>query len=150
MDIQPQSKLQLIGVDFYEVSFFAQQPFNPDMEGSPQIQMEVNPGVRYPVDNKEVFQIILKTKLEVESHFSLQVSALGTFQLADLTEETERKLFVNVNAPAIVFPYVRAFIATLTANLGGVTNGAIHLPPQFFQGDIPEVFPDQTSHEITG
>ena len=149
MDVQPQIKLQLLGVEFYEVSFIARQPFNPHFEGAPEIQVDMTPGVRYPDEDRSVFQIVLKIKLEAESHFTLQVSALGTFQLGDLPDEAERKQFVSANAPAIVFPYVRAFIATLTANLGKVTNGASHGPPQFLQGDIPEVFPDQTSQEIT-
>lgn len=49
-----------------------------------------------------------------------------------------KKSFVNTNAPAIMFPYVRAFIAMLTSNLGNVT-GALNIPPQFFKGDLEEL-----------
>jgi preprotein translocase subunit SecB len=37
-----------------------------------------------------------------------------------------------------MFPYVRAFITTLTTNLGNVTNPLI-IPTQFFKGELEEV-----------
>jgi len=49
-----------------------------------------------------------------------------------------KKVFVNINAPAIMFPYVRAFITTLTTNLGNVTSPLI-IPTQFFKGELEEV-----------
>jgi preprotein translocase subunit SecB len=49
-----------------------------------------------------------------------------------------KKVFVDINAPAIMFPYVRAFITTLTTNLGNVTSPLI-IPTQFFKGELEEV-----------
>jgi preprotein translocase subunit SecB len=49
-----------------------------------------------------------------------------------------KKSSVNTNAPAILFLYVRAFIAKLTSNLGN-GSGALNIPPQFFKGDLEEL-----------
>lgn len=55
-----------------------------------------------------------------------------------LTKIKEETKIVNSNSPAIMFPYVRAFISTLTTNLGNVT-GPLLIPTQFFRGELEEV-----------
>ncbi len=40
-----------------------------------------------------------------------------------------------------MFPYVRAFVTTLTSNLGNVT-GSLTIPTQFFHGELPEIGQD--------
>jgi preprotein translocase subunit SecB len=42
---------------------------------------------------------------------------------------------MNINAPAIMFPYIRAFISNLTSNLGNIIQ-TITLPPYFFGKEI--------------
>lgn len=37
-----------------------------------------------------------------------------------------------------MFPYIRSFITTLTANLGDVT-GTLTIPTQFFKGELKEI-----------
>jgi preprotein translocase subunit SecB len=72
--------------------------------------------------------------------------AVGNFEISsdEVTEEI-RKTLINANATAIMFPYIRAFIATFTANLGHTT-GAIDIPTKFFKGNIKEFSP--TAEEI--
>jgi preprotein translocase subunit SecB len=78
--------------------------------------------------------------LKAEKYFSLSLLAVGSFSLnIDSEKEPElKKQFVNVNAPAIMFPYIRAFITTFTASLGNVT-GAIIVPTKFFKGKLDEL-----------
>lgn len=47
--------------------------------------------------------------------FSFSISATGHFQI-DTENPDEVKAFLNVNAVAILFPYVRALVTTYTAN----------------------------------
>ncbi len=72
-----------------------------------------------------------------ENYFHLNLFAVGTFQISNIPDENInlRSNFVNANAPAIMFPYIRAFISTLTSNVGAAAV-PITLPTQFFKGDL--------------
>jgi len=133
MEVGKQTKLIFHGVDILNVNFDA---FSPPQEA---LNIDVNcvPKVFYPIDNKNIFKIVMDIDLRDERYFELKVRAIGSFELdSELTEEL-RKNFVNSNAPAIMFPYIRSFISTLTANLGNVV-GPVIIPTQFFRGDLEE------------
>ena len=93
----------------------------------------------YPKDQADYFKIIQEIKLSSDKYFSLFILAVGTFELKANLDEKIRKSFININAPAIMFPYIRSFISTLTANLGNVT-GPLTIPTQFFKGELEEIF----------
>ena len=77
-----------------------------------------------------------------ENYFDLNLVGIGNFEFDKNFEDIDlKKTFVNANAPAIMFPYVRSFITTLSTNLGNVT-GSLIIPTQFFQGDLPEMIID--------
>ncbi len=76
-------------------------------------------------------------ELNVEKYFSLTLVAVGTFELDSELDDVLRKGFVNSNAPAIMFPYVRSFISTLTANMGNSV-GTIVIPTQLFTRELEE------------
>ncbi|MBC7555101.1 MAG: protein-export chaperone SecB [Taibaiella sp.] len=83
----------------------------------------------------------MSVTLFAENHFSLLVTGVGTFQISgdeDEIGDEERNGLINFNATAIMFPYLRAFITTLTSNLGDVTSPII-LPTRFFKGDLEVV-----------
>ena len=135
MEITNQPKLMFHGVDFVNIKF---NTFN-QYDNKSGIDLNIEPKVFYSKDNDLIFKIIMDTTLHSERFFDLNIVAVGTFELDKEFEETDlRKVFVNTNAPAIMFPYVRAFITTLTSNLGNVT-GALTVPTQFFQGDLAEI-----------
>ncbi len=73
--------------------------------------------------------------------FELSLTAIGSFQIEGEVDEKVRGSFLNTNSPAIMFPYVRAFISILTTNMGIATKSII-LPPHFFKGEIP-VIPEE-------
>jgi preprotein translocase subunit SecB len=76
--------------------------------------------------------------LKSKDCFELALRAVGNFELEQDIDEKLKKSFVNANAPAIMFPYVRSFITTLTSNLGNVI-GPLLIPIQFFQGELNEL-----------
>ncbi len=86
-----------------------------------------------------MFRIIMEVRLTCEGSFNLILNAVGEFYFDHgVTDEKLKKSFVNVNAPAIMFPYVRSFVSTLTSNLGGVLTSLV-IPTQFFHGELEEV-----------
>jgi preprotein translocase subunit SecB len=81
--------------------------------------------------------IHLYLKLILESGNALDVEYAGNFDVNEpetdgfcVTDEVLKKPFIQVNAPAIAYPFLRAFVSTLcvTAGCGGVI-----IPPINFQ-----------------
>lgn len=134
MNASPQSKLTFNGVDIVDIQLSAIRPH----EAGKQIQFDVTPHVFYPQEEPNKFRIVVDAQLRSEGFFSLGVRAIGYFELDPETEQEHRKDFINRNSVAIVFPYLRAFIATLSANLGN-TIGQVLLPTRFFSGELPEL-----------
>lgn len=137
MEINEQIKLRFTGVDFPSISLNSMKS-HFDSETYP-IKVSIDPKVFLPKDKKNYFDILMSVDISAKDHFELNVVAIGHFQLSkeDVSDE-ERKTFVNANSPAIMFPYVRAFISTLTGNLGDVMN-CILLPTRFFKGNLEEL-----------
>ncbi len=135
MNIDEQLKLRFLGVDIVQLNFQSQKP----LEGDIKLDLEINPKVFYPKDAPHVFKIICELKLGARDFFSLDLTAIGSFVLSKEVQEDTKREFVNVNAPAIMFPYIRSFISSFTSNLGTVTGGSIILPPQFFDGELEDV-----------
>ncbi len=52
-------------------------------------------------------------------------------------DDEKKKNFINANAPAIMFPYIRAFVTTLTSNIG-LGMAPIVIPPHFFKGALED------------
>lgn len=134
MEVNKQTKLTFHGVDILNVNFNALAP----REGELKIDIKCEPKVFYPVDDYNVFKIIMDIELKDESSFELALRAVGNFEIESELNNDLRKVFVNSNAPAIMFPYIRSFISTLTANMGNVT-GTLVIPTQFFKGELEEI-----------
>lgn len=131
MLVQEQTKLQFGGVIFSKVTFEATNYYSNKAE----ISVWITPKVYYPSEASDLFQIVMNVKVASENVFKLELNAIGEFRLdKDVTDE-ERHNFINTNAPAIVFPYVRAFIANFTVSTGRMIP-PIHLPPHFFTGEL--------------
>jgi preprotein translocase subunit SecB len=66
-----------------------------------------------------------KTDLEIRikdsnSALNIEIFVIGYFEFNKDISEKEKDIFFNINAPAILFPYIRAFISTLTV-LSGIS-----------------------------
>lgn len=139
METGSQPLLQFIGVSILELSYKAEK----GLTYNDPLKLNVTPYVYYPKENKFEFQLIMDLILESEGIFNLSLTAIGTFQCNSELDEKIRTTFVNANTPAIMFPYVRAFVTTFTANIGSMLIPIV-LPPQFFKGEIEEYIPPQT------
>jgi preprotein translocase subunit SecB len=142
MSTETQIKLKFISVDFPVVNFNSEKQFLGDDE----IHIDIEPKVYLPKDDHKHFKIIQEVNIFVKETFKIFIIAIGNFELNDIEDEQLRKSFINLNAPAIMFPYIRSFISTLTANLGDVT-GTLNIPPQFFKGELPIVTEDDLAEE---
>ncbi|MCK9398998.1 MAG: protein-export chaperone SecB [Bacteroidales bacterium] len=72
------------------------------------------------------FQLTLKVKVwEKNNRFNANVTCIGFFSFAEGAKEKELSTYFYTNAPAILFPYIRSYIAALTA-LSGME--VIHIP----------------------
>lgn len=69
---------------------------------------------------KGLFTLTLITKIHNNSNkINIEVTTIGKFRFAKESIIEELQSYFYVNAPAILFPYVRAYISTLT-NLSGI------------------------------
>ena len=55
-----------------------------------------------------------------ENQFSVFASIIGFFEFDSDLDSVAKDKFFKINAPSILFPYVRAYISTLTS-LSGIT-----------------------------
>ncbi|HBI81926.1 MAG TPA: hypothetical protein DDY04_08310 [Bacteroidales bacterium] len=134
MNVEKQIKLSFHGVDILNVQFIAENILDKNVN----VDIIIKPKVFYPVNSPLEFKIIFDTQLKANGFFELKLNAIGHFSISnDVDEETQKK-FINTNAPAIMFPYVRSFITTFTSNLGNVT-GPLTIPPHFFSGQLEEL-----------
>ena len=138
MEVSNQPKLKFQGVNIINVKFSSEQPY----DGSTEINLNVDPKVFYPEKSSLDFKIFMEVSMKCEGFFNLNLLGIGSFMFDEkLQDENLKKTFINSNAPAIMFPYIRAFITTLTSNLGDVT-GPLVIPTQFFKGEIEELTMD--------
>jgi preprotein translocase subunit SecB len=136
MEIKEQISLRFKGISFPSVQLASNKPY-VETEGN-NIKIDIQPKAFIPADSPNKFQIIMNVELSADDYFNLKVTGIGSFELSEENVTPEiRKSFINANSTAIVFPYIRAFIATLTSNLGNVTT-PILLPTRFFKGDYLE------------
>ena len=66
---------------------------------------------------KLMFDVIVS---DANKTLNIEISAEGFFEFDKELNDTEKSSFFNINAPAILFPYIRAYITTLTS-LSGIT-----------------------------
>lgn len=69
-------------------------------------------------EEKRKFNLFFEIDIK-DNDFDLYIKMLFTFELdEDITEEFKVSDFPKINAPAIAFPYLRAFISNVTLQSG--------------------------------
>lgn len=139
MEIKEQPKMYFHGVDIVHLNFDSKQAFIID--GETQVDIDISPRVFYSSTEVTQFKIIMNVSLKVAGFFNIELIGIGNFEFEKELDNVNRKSLVNTNAPAIMFPYIRSFITTFTANLGTPT-GSLVIPVYFFDGDLEEVNED--------
>ncbi len=130
--IQP--KLHFLGFSVIKVEFRADQ----DAPEEEQVELGLEPAIHFRDEAKTHFDVIFKLGLEGKDRFLLRINSFGSFMLEGDVTEDEREGFVRLNAPAIVFPYLRAYVTQFTSNLG-LSMTPVVLHPMFFHGRIPDL-----------
>lgn len=73
----------------------------------------------YHDDRPREFAVIFDLKLPLETTTQLTISYLAIFETAaDITEEFKNSHFPRVNAPAVAYPYLRAFVGQFSVLAG--------------------------------
>jgi preprotein translocase subunit SecB len=90
-----------------------------DGEPDESFNVSINPsGEIFP--SRSVFQLKLEIKVyDNKEVINIDLVVLASFVFNTNIKKTELDNYFFVNAPAIVFPYVRAYLSTLT-NLSGL------------------------------
>jgi preprotein translocase subunit SecB len=142
MDVKEQINLSFLGIVIPNVVFNSFQPITIENHTQAAINLNVVPKVYYRPDDKNFFSVIMEVKVSASGYFDLSFIAIGNFNLsAGISDPQIKKGFININAPAILFPYVRSFVSTFTANLGNIMGG-LTLQTQFFTGEMEEFVPN--------
>jgi len=82
-------------------------------------KMEFSFSTAFSDENPKRFLIIFNLKLKIGSEYLLTVCHLSQFETdEDMGENERRSPFLSVNAPAIAYPFLRAFVSNLLLNSG--------------------------------
>lgn len=70
-------------------------------------------------DDSGLYKLELIVAIEDSSkNLRIDIEAIGYFKFDENLKDEDKESFFNINAPAILFPYLRAYISTLTALSG--------------------------------
>lgn len=89
-----------------------------DKKPAQKLTLDFNPrGIIFK--DKSIFQLQLGVKIKDENNvLNIEIESVANYSFDnDIKKDTLDKLFY-VNAPALLFPYIRAYISTIT-NLSG-------------------------------
>lgn len=75
--------------------------------------------VGYDNDNEKEFAIFFFVQLRSQANLKIELEYSSYFETSEqINDEFKASHFPKINAPAIAFPFLRSFIATLTVNAG--------------------------------
>jgi len=78
---------------------------------------EIDYSVEY--DTEKRFRIIFELEVGHKNDFRLEVDYIASFETSGVIDDTFKgSSFPKINAPAIAFPFLRAFVSNLTLNAG--------------------------------
>ena len=111
---QPNMKIQLKSWKVVNISFTLLDKNNYREEDT----FDLESGSYFPENLEYIFTVEFKISIKDKS-FDLFVDALFDFEIDEkITEDFKLSDFPKINAPAIAFPYLRAFISNLTLQSG--------------------------------
>lgn len=112
---QPVAQFSLQGIQVIEGHFVQAETYANDFKIHAEASGVVN-------QTNRTFQLHLHVRVyDEQERFEARVHQVGNFVFdQDLTEQTLTNYFV-LNAPALLFPFVRSYIASLTALSGYAT-----------------------------
>jgi len=107
-------------------AFVESLTFTSDNKDLDSQKMDMSYEVGYPEESNSQFAVKFNLEVNITDTTMLHVKYVIVFQAeSELTEEFKESHLTTVNAPAIGYPYLRAFVANLVLNAGF---GEAHLP----------------------
>jgi preprotein translocase subunit SecB len=110
-------QIQLNNIQFTELDY---KVANFDKSITHELNTSLGLGSLFFENDERSFAIVFNVLLEDNSKkFKLQLKAVAHFLVQDdIDDDFKKSAFIQVNAPAIAFPYIRTFISNLTLNSG--------------------------------
>ena len=91
---------------------------NDDIKNRPELSIKFSPSGIINRNDK-VFQLHLDIEIKDEGGFiNIEVSSFANFHFEDNLEQDTLDNFFYINASALIFPYIRAYISALTTLSG--------------------------------
>ncbi len=92
-------------------------------------------------ENENLFRTVFIINITGQNNsFSLQVQAMGNFEILGKIPKNVKDNYLNISSPSIIYPYVRAYISNITLQSG---MNPITIPPMNFAAN-----PDKGKKEI--
>lgn len=89
-----------------------------DEENTVEDSFGLKTGHHFPENNNKAFAIVFDIEIE-DKKFKIELNVIFWFDVdEEISEEFKAGHFPKVNAPAISFPYLRAYISNLTLQSG--------------------------------
>jgi preprotein translocase subunit SecB len=109
--------IRLIDVQFTEIDCKIKS-FDKKITGELSTSMSI--ASLFDNTNNKKFSVVFKVELiDKEKDFKFKLKAVAHFSTnTAITEEFKTSPFIEMNAPAIAFPYIRVFISNITLNAG--------------------------------
>ena len=95
-----------------------------DFAVSNELDIEIDVTPLFDTDKSEDQVSLMVDLRDKNDNFSLHIKMTGYF-VSEMEDDNQRKNFICLNAPAILFPYVRTYISSMTSQAG---IGAVILP----------------------
>lgn len=118
MNPNVQQKVKFLGSKIYDFSFTVVD--DEHLTAQDELKLDIAINSTLVSETKKGFILNLKVVLTgAKSNLNFIVNSRSTFETENEIDETYLKgSMATVNAPAIVFPFVRAFITTISVNAG--------------------------------
>lgn len=87
---------------------------------SDQVDIELSVASSFSDDDLKSYLIKIGVKIKAKADdFTLACNAVGRFVTSeDIDDDFKKSHFVKINSPAILYPFVRSYINTITTNSG--------------------------------
>lgn len=109
------SSLNFINYHISELTFSKNNDFE---KKAVSVQFDVNSEIAFIEDNTahvSIFLDVFKNATKNNYPFELFLSLTGVFKIENFDKERDTKL-IEINSVAILFPYLRALVTTITSN----------------------------------
>ncbi len=113
-----QRRIRFLGYKIYSLTVTF--PEFGEVTSADSFSLEISMNVSIDQETKRGFSLYMGVKLSSQDKgFTLELNSHSKFETeSEIEEDYLNDGMVTVNAPAIVFPFIRAFINTVSTNAG--------------------------------